>query len=210
MTFNSDSPDSSQLSPLPSSSIDPLAQSTPVQDSLPSLTTSLSYETSINVPGLLEDTSQIPSSDSNSLQSWSDLDSFLPFAETPYRGNQHVQSPSVQSLNLTANSELPDQDKDPATPLSIPVVVNQFRQNVIKQPTRVPCRFTVRRDNRAVTGLSLPNIMVTNHRSIFPKFKNLIDEILENDMHLGLHSEVWENKTNNAHAHSIEEALEIH
>ena len=72
------------------------------------------------------------------------------------------------------------------------------------------CRTTIRPDNRAVTALSLPNIMVTNHRSIFPKFNNLVDEILENDMHLGLHCEIWENKENTSHANKIEEALGIH
>ena len=52
--------------------------------------------------------------------------------------------------------------------------------------------------------------MVTNHRSIFPKFKNLVDEIMENDMHLGLHSEVWEDKENKIHSNLMEESLEIH
>ena len=37
-----------------------------------------------------------------------------------------------------------------------------------------------------------------------------MDEILENEMHLGLHSEIWEDKEKAAHANTIEEALEIH
>ena len=52
--------------------------------------------------------------------------------------------------------------------------------------------------------------MVTNHRPLFPKFGNIVDEILENKMHLGLHSEVWEDKENPVHAQAIEEALELH
>ena len=56
----------------------------------------------------------------------------------------------------------------------------------------------------------MPNIMVTNHCSIFPKFNNLVDEILENDIQLGLHSEICEDKEKVAHANNIEEALEIH
>ena len=52
--------------------------------------------------------------------------------------------------------------------------------------------------------------MVTNHRSIFPKFNSLVDEILENEMHLGLHSDIWEDKENITHANLIEEAFEIH
>ena len=75
---------------------------------------------------------------------------------------------------------------------------------------RPACLTTVRRDNRAVTALSLPNIMVTNHRSIFPKFNNLVDEIIENEMHLGLHSEIWESKENKDYTNKIEEALELH
>ena len=52
--------------------------------------------------------------------------------------------------------------------------------------------------------------MVSNHRSLFPKFNNLVDEILENDMQLGLHSEIWEDREKKAHAAVVEEALEIH
>ena len=51
-------------------------------------------------------------------------------------------------------------------------------------------------------------MMVTNHRSIFPKFNNVIDKIMENEMHLGLHSEVWEDREA-AHANAIEGALEV-
>ena len=98
------------------------------------------------------------------------------------------------------------------SPHNIPVIVGLARTTPVSphnQP-RTPCRQTVRRDNRAVAAMSLPNIMVTNHRSVFPKFHNLVDEILENEMHLGLHCEIWENKENTAHANLIEEALEIH
>ena len=49
--------------------------------------------------------------------------------------------------------------------------------------------------------------MVTNHRSLFPKFENVIDEMLENEMHLGLHSEVWEVKDKREHTNHIEQAF---
>ena len=52
--------------------------------------------------------------------------------------------------------------------------------------------------------------MVGNHRSIFPKFNNLIDELVECQMHLGLHSEIWEDKENLDHMQKVEEALELH
>ena len=50
---------------------------------------------------------------------------------------------------------------------------------------------------KALTAQSLPNIMVTNHRSVFPKFNSLIDELIECEMHIGLHSEIWEVKEKN-------------
>ena len=52
--------------------------------------------------------------------------------------------------------------------------------------------------------------MVTNHRSIFPKFNSLVDELLECEMNVGLHSEIWEDKEKIEHKEKIEEALELH
>ena len=57
---------------------------------------------------------------------------------------------------------------------------------------------------------ALPNIMIANHRSIFPKFNSLIDELTECEMHIGLHSEIWEDKENVDHKNKVEEALELH
>ena len=158
-------------------------------------------------------------------QDWSDLDQFLPFA---------TYDPTIPdiipSLSQTVCTAHPDQDQhtarvhvqstvppenvtaqDTQQSYSIPTIIGNTprhtRQN--NQP-RPPCLTTIKRDNRAITALSLPNIMVTNHRSIFPKFNNLVDEIHECEMHLGLHCEIWENKENKAHANKIEEALEIH
>ena len=63
---------------------------------------------------------------------------------------------------------------------------------------------------KTTTAHSLPNIMVTNHRSIFPKFNSLVDELIECEMHVGIHSEIWEDKEKLEHQNKIEEALEIH
>ena len=35
-------------------------------------------------------------------------------------------------------------------------------------------------------------------------------ELLENQMHLGIHSEIWEDRKKAAHANTIEEALEMY
>ena len=147
-----------------------------------------------------------PSSPSLSLQSWSDLDNFLPFA-IPADQIPGVTHPSLD--HDPAHSDLSDLT---VSPHAIPVMVGinpdpDLQLDILPRP---PCRKTIRRDKHVGTALSLPNVMVTNHRSIFPKFNNLVDEILENQMHLGLHSEIWEDKEKPAHANAIEEALEIH
>ena len=160
----------------------------------------------IIIPGLLDNSD--PSLSSISLESHPDLDNFLPFA---VNDDQTDHEPDHLLADLSPGREpSPAPDTLPTSPQAIPVVVNNTNHHQQSNPPRTPCRQTIRRDNRAVTALSLPNIMVTNHRSIFPKFNNLVDEILENEMHLGLHSEIWEDKEKVAHAKSIEEALEIH
>ena len=68
-------------------------------------------------------------------------------------------------------------------------------QSVVQNSSRLPQQHVIRRDNRTVAALSLPNIMVTNHRSVFPKFNNLVDE----------QSEIWENKHKAAHANKVED-----
>ena len=121
------------------------------------------------------------------------------------------------TLHITPNEGSNISHSSPAADLSlsphnIPVVVSDHPSLQQQQPHRLPRihqRQVIRRDNRAITALSLPNIMVTNHRSIFPKFNNLVDELLENKMDLGLHSETWENSNKAAHIDKIEEAFEI-
>ena len=164
----------------------------------------------IAIPGILD---SLSSSDSSaSLQSWSDLDNFLPFAVTDTANNPLALSTPNPDSDPDLHELLSDSDHQTITPQPIPVVIGVHPPQLHQQnhQTRAPYRQTIRRDNRVVTALSLPNIMVTNHRSIFPKFNNLVDELLENDMHLGLHSEIWEDKEKAAHANTIEEALEVH
>ena len=82
----------------------------------------------------------------------------------------------------------------------IPVFTGN-RPIVLEIEDRLPsaCR-TVRRNNKAVTALSLPNIWGANHRSLWPKLENTLDELVELQAHVGFHCEVWENKENKKHA----------
>ena len=109
---------------------------------------------------------------------------------------------------VSNTSEISDDHNDNLS--KIPVIIGH------RPPVRRPSfsgphsRVTIRRDNRAFAALSLPSIFVTNHRSLFPKFRNFLDEMLEMNMQLGLHSEIWEKKQNVRHQSMIEELFEIH
>ena len=115
---------------------------------------------------------------------------------------------------ISYNSTSPDEQSPSRPGYDMPIPVHYTYQRPSIPPTaqarRSPYHRTIRRDNRAVQALSLPNIMVANHRSIFPKFEHLVDELLEMDMHLGLHCETWEDSENTGHSNKIEEAFEIH
>ena len=120
------------------------------------------------------------------------------------------QSQFGDLFNLTSLSNCSAASDDPLeTPQKIPLIIGN-RPPVTKPQPRPHSRTTIRRDNRALTALSLPSIFVTNHRSLFPKFYNFLDEMLEVNMQLGLHSEIWEDKENSHHQHKIEEAFELH
>ena len=69
---------------------------------------------------------------------------------------------------------------------------------------------TIRRDNRGLISLFLPNIGVYNHRSLFPKIDNFITEAKETNQGLTLHSEVWEVSQSKKHQRKINEMLELH
>ena len=55
-------------------------------------------------------------------------------------------------------------------------------------------RITIRRNNKAVTALSLPNLWGANHRSLWPRLENMLDELVELQAHVGFHCEVWETR----------------
>ena len=161
-------------------------------------------ESNIGIPGLLDSLDQTISS--VSLDSYPDLDNYLPFTVSQ---GPHPSPPQHSSALSTSACASPGPGQSNQDINYIPVII-QDRHPPPPPPQRTPQRQTIRRDNRAITALSLPNIMVTNHRSIFPKFRNLVDEIVENEMHLGLHSEIWEDRENLNHSQTVEEALELH
>ena len=132
-----------------------------------------------------------------------DLDSvdssFLPFSDLEPSYDEIFSQETFSLMASSESTSLGPNSASPADVTSTPVAV-----------TPPPLASNVPTRKKDETARSLPNIMVTNHRSIFPKFNNLIDELIECEMHLGIHSEIWENKENVNHQNKIEEALEIH
>ena len=142
----------------------------------------------------LEDSSSsLPSIDeslsvSETLSDINDLSQFLPFANYDITYDEVSISDSFFSQASTNLSSNPN----PSSP-----------------PGLAPSSQPAPRSKKAAAALSLPNIMVANHRSIFPKFQSLIDELLECELHVGMHSEIWEDKEKPEHKQKVEEALEL-
>ena len=79
--------------------------------------------------------------------------------------------------------------------------------NTVERPPS--SNLLIRRDNKSVVASSLPNIWSANHRSLWPRFKNTLDELLELNAHIGFHCEVWEDKQNKNQQYQLEKAYEL-
>ena len=126
-----------------------------------------------------------PENPDDSLAGFNNLSTFLPYANHDITYDELTLGDSYFT-QPGDNSNEPDTLETPGPTLPIPL------------------------NNKTKTALSLPSIMVTNHRSIFPKFNSLVDELLECDVKVCLHSEIREDKEKNEHKEKIEEALELH
>ena len=89
------------------------------------------------------------------------------------------------------------------------IVGNRPAKKNLSKRQRIPCRKTVRRDNRGQLALFFPNIAVYNHRSIWKKIKSFCTEFKELEMGAAFHSEVWEKKESKKHKFKIDEMLEL-
>ena len=70
------------------------------------------------------------------------------------------------------------------------------------------CRM-VRRDNRLLTGASLPVFSVPNCRSIFPKLNNIIEDMKLRSISCMLASETWQKETSKKFQREVERLVEI-
>ena len=91
----------------------------------------------------------------------------------------------------------------------IPIVTSHRPTSSVSECRPPPSRIIIKRNNKAVTAISLPNLWGANHRSLWPRLENTLDELVELQAHVGFHCEVWENKENKKHAIEIEKAYEL-
>ena len=75
---------------------------------------------------------------------------------------------SPQPIPVVAGSYCPDNQPSPPA----------WHESYSPRPPDLPAfRKTIRRDNRLLTGASLPVFSAPNCRSIFPKLKNIIEDM---------------------------------
>ena len=96
----------------------------------------------------------------------------------------NVTNRSLLDETLGEESESESQDG----PVQIPVHISESRfPRILVGRDRIIT--TVKTDPRIKASCYLPVIGVTNYRSLFPKIKNVINDILERDLSLILSSE---------------------
>ena len=76
-------------------------------------------------------------------------------------------------------------------------------------PRLPPIRKTVRRDNKSVQALTLPNVLNYNMRSIFSKLEHFSEDMLEREGDICFLTEVWQKQENKKHQLKIEKMFEM-
>ena len=103
----------------------------------------------------------------------------------------NIMNQSLLDETLGEESESESIDEQ----LSIPVHVSENRISR-ELETRNRTITTVKNDPRIQASCYLPSIGVTNYRSLGPKVKNVIKDIMERELSLILSSETWERTSN--------------
>ena len=90
----------------------------------------------------------------------------------------------------------------------IPVITGYrpHRATADRQPA---VRKVIRRENKCVQALSLPNILSYNMRSIWGKLDSFATDMQERAGEISILCEVWEKSENKKHQRKIEEMLEM-
>ena len=112
---------------------------------------------------------------------------------------------SQPSESATAQPNLVSQSN---SSFNIPVITGfrPHRQIPVRLP---PARKVLRRENRCLQALSLPNILSYNMRSIWGKLKCLAEDVEERAGEVIFLCEVWEKSENKEHRKKLEELFEM-
>ena len=116
----------------------------------------------------------------------------------------NIMNQSLLDETLGEESESESIDEQ----LSIPVHVSKNRISR-ELETRNRTITTVKNDPRIQASCYLPSIGVTNYRSLGPKVKNVIKDIMERQLSLILSSETWERTSNKKLKLELERMLEL-
>ena len=119
-----------------------------------------------------------------------------------------VESNTVDETNIV-ETEPVDNESENLESRGLPIIIGNRPPNPSPEPRPPPSVKTIKRSNKALKALSLPNLWGANHRSLWPRLENTLDELVELEAHVGFHCEVWENKENEIHALEIQKSYEI-
>ena len=104
------------------------------------------------------------------------------------------------------------EDEDVIGPTENEAVKTIIGNRPSKEPRddmRIPTRKVIKRDRGLVEALTLPKISLYNMRSLWPKIKNLSDDISLRETDICFLTEIWEIKEKKKHQRSIKEMLEM-
>ena len=108
---------------------------------------------------------------------------------------QSLMDETVNEEEMQDENVEEEADEEENAPQEIPVHIGTARNPRFIE-TRTKVIRVLRRDPRIEASGSLPTIGVTNFRSLGPKIKNVIVDILEREIDITLSSETWEKTSN--------------
>ena len=99
------------------------------------------------------------------------------FSVAPDNGNVQVSSEDISNL-LYESQEIVNKTNE------------SYSLGTLKHKNKVGLKIS----ERVKKASCLPNLWGANHRSLWPRINDTIDELIELDAHIGFHTEVWEVK----------------
>ena len=124
----------------------------------------------------------------------------------PPQAPDHL-SPSQKSANLSWYTQ-PDSPEPEYHSTRITTQIG-YRPDRLPLHRPPPVSKTIKRSNKCIQGLSLPNISLYNMRSLWPKLRNFVIDFKERTTGLCFLNEVWEKIENKKHQFKIEELLHM-